>query len=200
MTQIQKWPKFKNDPNSKITQNQKWPKTNNVPNSKMTQNWIKKWCNSPARRRRAGRRSVRFAFARPSSLFCVPVLFLFLYLLWVYVFYGFYVGPAKLQRGATPPSVMVLFTKVSPICLLLLIFTKLSKFFPESDEITPFPDCGRVVWRHKGAIIGPYFRQHHLLHSLTPNPPPRWIANSGNYNDVFWVWTFDQEHFSVSHD
>ena len=109
MTSIKKWPKFKNDPNSKITQNQKWPKTNNVPNSKMTQNYIKKWCNGPARRRRAGRRLVRFAFARPSSLFCVPVLFLFLYLLWVYVFYGFYVGPAKLQRDATPPSVLVLF-------------------------------------------------------------------------------------------
>ena len=107
MTSIKKLPKFKNDPNSKITQNQKWPKTNNVPNSKMTQNYIKKWCNGHAHRRRAGRRLVRFAFARPSSLFCVPVLFLFLYLLWVYVFYGFYVGPAKLQRGATPPSVMV---------------------------------------------------------------------------------------------
>ena len=69
MTSIKKLPKFKNDPNSKITQNQKWPKTNNVPNSKMTQNYIKKWCNGPARRRRAGRRLVRFAFARPSSLF-----------------------------------------------------------------------------------------------------------------------------------
>ena len=63
----------------------------------------------PERRRREGRRSVRFAFGRRSSLFCVPVLFLYLCLLWVYVFYGFYVGPAKLQRGATPPSVMVLF-------------------------------------------------------------------------------------------
>merc|ERR1712208_220534 len=41
--------------------------------------------------------------------FCVPVLFLYLCLLWVYVFFGFYVGPAKLQCGATPPSVMVFF-------------------------------------------------------------------------------------------
>ena len=64
----------------------------------------------PERRRREGRRSVRFAFGRRSSLFCVPVLFLYLCLLWVYVFYGFYVGPAKLQRGATPPFVMVLFS------------------------------------------------------------------------------------------
>ena len=46
--------------------------------------------------------------SKPSSLFCVTVLFLYLCLLWVYVFYGFFVGPAKLQRGATPPSVMVL--------------------------------------------------------------------------------------------
>ena len=59
--------------------------------------------------RRKGQRFVRFAFGRRSSLFCVPVLFLYLCLLWVYVFFGFYVGPAKLQRGATPPSVMVLF-------------------------------------------------------------------------------------------
>ena len=62
----------------------------------------------PERRRREGRCSARFAFARRSSLFCVPVLFLYLCLLWVYVFYGFYVGSAKLQCGATPPSVMVL--------------------------------------------------------------------------------------------
>ena len=33
------------------------------------------------------------------------------------MFYGFYVGPAKLQRGATPPSVMV---------LLLLMFSDLT--------------------------------------------------------------------------
>merc|ERR1712141_277764 len=57
--------------------------------------------------RRKGQRFVRFAFGRRSSLFCVAVLFLYLCLLWVYVFFGFYVGPAKLQRGATPPSVMV---------------------------------------------------------------------------------------------
>ena len=63
----------------------------------------------PERRRREGRRSVRFTFGRRSSLFCVPVFFLYLCLLWVSVFFGFYVGPAKLQRGATPPSVMVLF-------------------------------------------------------------------------------------------
>ena len=65
----------------------------------------------PERRRREGRCSARFAFAWRSSLFCVPVLFLYLCLLWVYVFYGFYVGSAKLQCGATPPSVMVLFCK-----------------------------------------------------------------------------------------
>ena len=47
--------------------------------------------------------------SKPSSLFCVTVLFLYLCLLWVYVFYGFYVGPAKLQRGATPQSVMVFY-------------------------------------------------------------------------------------------
>ena len=76
----------------------------------------------PERRRREGRRLVRFAFGRRSSLFCVPVFFLYLCLLWVYVFYGFYVGPAKLQRGATPPSVMVLFTttfiQISEMCIL----------------------------------------------------------------------------------
>ena len=69
----------------------------------------------PERRRREGRCSARFAFARRSSLICVPVLFLYLCWLWVYVFYGFYVGPAKLQCGATPPSVMVLFS-FSPGC------------------------------------------------------------------------------------
>ena len=37
MTQIQKWPKLKNDPNSKMTQIQKWPKFKSDPNSKMTQ-------------------------------------------------------------------------------------------------------------------------------------------------------------------
>ena len=66
----------------------------------------------PERRRREGRCSARFAFARRSSFFCVPVLFLYLCLLWVYVFYGFYVGSAKLQCGATPPSVMVLFSVI----------------------------------------------------------------------------------------
>ena len=65
-------------------------------------------------RRREGQRSVRFVFSRRSSFFCVPVLFLYLCLLWVYVFYGFYVGPANLQRGATPPSVMVLFFITDP--------------------------------------------------------------------------------------
>ena len=85
---------------------QKLPKLENDQNSKITQ--MKEDIERPERRRREGRRSVRFAFGRRSSLFCVPVLFLYLCLLWVYVFYGFYVGPAKLQRGATPPSVMVL--------------------------------------------------------------------------------------------
>ena len=37
MTQIQKWPKFKNDPNLKMTQIQIWPKFKYDPNSKMTQ-------------------------------------------------------------------------------------------------------------------------------------------------------------------
>ena len=138
MTQFPKWPKFKNDPNSKITQNQKWPKTNNVPNSKMTQNYIKKWCNGHARRRRAGRRLVRFAFARPSSLFCVPVLFLFLYLLWVYVFYGFYVGPAKLQRGATPPSVMVLLEAIIILGWNFIITGQLLK-------VLSFISCGQLA-------------------------------------------------------
>ena len=73
----------------------------------------------PERRRREGRRSVRFAFGRRSSLFYVPVLFLYLCLLWVSVFFGFHVGPAKLQRGATPPSVMVLF-----IYLLVWMFRR----------------------------------------------------------------------------
>ena len=36
--------------------------------------------------------------------------------LWVYVFYGFYVGLAKLHCGATPPSVMVLF-----VCLCMAL-------------------------------------------------------------------------------
>ena len=30
--------------------------------------------------------------------------------MWVFVFYGFYVGLGKLHCGATPPSVMVLFS------------------------------------------------------------------------------------------
>ena len=85
----------------------KMTSTKNYQNSKMIK--MQEVMERPERRRREGRRLVRFAFARPSSLFCVPVLFLFLYLLWVYVFYGFYVGPAKLQRGATPPSVMVFY-------------------------------------------------------------------------------------------
>ena len=63
----------------------------------------------PERRRREGRRSVRFTFRRRSSLFCVPVFFLYLCLLWVCVFYGFYVGPVKVQCGDAPPSMMVLF-------------------------------------------------------------------------------------------
>ena len=41
MTRIKKWPKFKNDPNSKITQNQRYPKRypklKKCPNSIMTQ-------------------------------------------------------------------------------------------------------------------------------------------------------------------
>ena len=50
--------------------------------------------------------------SKPSSLFCVTVLFLYLCLLWLYVFYGFCVGPAKLQCGATPASVtMAWFTQ-----------------------------------------------------------------------------------------
>ena len=32
-----------------------------------------------------------------------------MFAMWVYVFYGLYVGPAKLHCGATPPYVMVLF-------------------------------------------------------------------------------------------
>ena len=34
-----------------------------------------------------------------------------MFALWVYVFYGLYVGLAKLHCGATPPSVMVLFNQ-----------------------------------------------------------------------------------------
>ena len=71
--------------------------------------------------RRKGQRFVRFAFGRRSSLFCVPVLFLYLCLLWVYVFFGFYVGPAKLQRGATPPSVMVFYIYISYILYFLSV-------------------------------------------------------------------------------
>ena len=41
MTKIQKWPKLKNDPNSKTTQIKKWPKFENDLNSKMT--LIQKW-------------------------------------------------------------------------------------------------------------------------------------------------------------
>ena len=36
MIQIPKWPKLKNDPNSKMTQFLKWPKFKNDPNSEMT--------------------------------------------------------------------------------------------------------------------------------------------------------------------
>ena len=85
---------------------QNWPKLENNQNSKTKMQEV---MERPERQRREGRRSVRFALGRQSSLFCVTVLFLYLCLLWVYVFYGFYVGPAKLQCGATPPSVMVLF-------------------------------------------------------------------------------------------
>ena len=50
-------------------------------------------------------------------------------------------------------------------------FYQIVQIFPESDEITPFPDCGRGLWaEHKGAIIGPCFRQHRPPHSLTPSP------------------------------
>ena len=75
-----------------MTKINKWPK-------------CMKWWNGLSE----GQRFLRFAFGRRSALFCVPVLFLYLCLLWVCVFFGFYVGPAKLQHGATPPSVMVLF-------------------------------------------------------------------------------------------
>ena len=98
---------------------QKLPKLRNDQNSKNIK--MKDVMERPERRRREGRRSVRFAFGRRSSLFCVPVLFLYLCLLWVYVFYGFYVGPAKLQRGATPPSVMVLFTESVSESLIIFL-------------------------------------------------------------------------------
>ena len=104
MSQIKKCLKIKK---CHTVAHQKLPKLRNDQNSKITK--MKEEIQRPEGRRREGRRSVRFAFGRRSSLFCVPVLFLYLCLLWVYVFYGFYVGPAKLQRGATPPSVMVLF-------------------------------------------------------------------------------------------
>ena len=104
MSQIKKCLKIKK---CLTVAHQKLPKLKNDQNSKITK--MKEVMERPERRRREGRRSVCFAFGRRSSLFCVPVLFLYLCLLWVYVFYGFYVGPAKLQRGATPPSVMVLF-------------------------------------------------------------------------------------------
>ena len=81
MTQIQKRPRFKNDPNSKMTQFQKWPKFKNDLNSKMTQNQkskttqIQKWPklkNDPeGQRTRSGpelRRNGRF-YVRPKSGF-----------------------------------------------------------------------------------------------------------------------------------
>ena len=36
------------------------------------------------------------------------------------MFYGFYVGPAKLQRGASPPSVMVLFVYETLVISVLI--------------------------------------------------------------------------------
>ena len=105
MSQLQKCLKFKK---CLSVAHQKSPKFKIDQNSKMTK--MQEMMERPERRRREGQRSVRFAFGRRSSLFCVPVLFLYLCLLWVYVFYGFYVGSAKLQCGATPPSVMVLFS------------------------------------------------------------------------------------------
>ena len=86
----------------------------------------------PERRRREGRSSARFAFAWRSSLFCVPVLFLYLCLLWVYVFYGFCVRSAKLQCGATPPSVMVLF--FSNLLLSLLFFSCAYSFWQKTTQ------------------------------------------------------------------
>ena len=117
MSQIQNWPKDKKNLKAKIPKktkgtNKQWQK-NKIPKNRIKKEKItilnQEVMQRPERRRRKGRSSARFAFAWRSSLFCVPVLFLYLCLLWVYVFFGFYVGPAKLQRGATPPSVMVLF-------------------------------------------------------------------------------------------
>ena len=89
---------------SKMTKIRKWRKFKNVKMQELMER--------PERRRREGQCSVRFAFGRRSSLFCVTVLFLYLCLLWLYVFYGFCVGPAKLQCGATPASVtMAWFTQ-----------------------------------------------------------------------------------------
>ena len=104
MSQIKKCLKIKK---CLTVAHQKLPKLRNDQNSKNTK--MKDVMEQPERRRREGQRSVRFAFGRRSSLFCVPVLFLYLCLLWVFVFYGFYVGPAKLHCGGTPVSVMVLF-------------------------------------------------------------------------------------------
>ena len=113
---------------SKITKIRKWPKFKNVKTQELMER--------PKRRRREGRRSVRFALGRQSSLFCVTVLFLYLCLLWVYVFYGFYVGPAKLQRGATPPSVMVLlsslFNQEENLCILAKMLK--TKYIGTNDE------------------------------------------------------------------
>ena len=67
-------------------------------------------------------------------------------------------------------------------------FYKMVQIFPESDEITPFPDCGRVLWvEHKGAIIGPYFRQHHPLHSLTLSLYLHMVTYGDNNDDPYFT-------------
>ena len=62
--------------------------------------------------RREGRRLVRSALHSPDDppvpFLCSWPFLVSMFAMWVYVFYGLYVGPAKLHCGATPPSVMVL--------------------------------------------------------------------------------------------
>ena len=94
----------------------------------------------PERRRREGRCSARFAFARRSSLFCVPVLFLYLCLLLVYVFHGFHVGSAMLQCGTTPPSVMVLF--ISKFIQIKIYLHQNSN----DDRTGPYAPSPPLVW------------------------------------------------------
>ena len=86
--------------------------------------------------------------------------------LWVYVFYGFYVGLAKLHCGATPPSVMVLF-----VCLCMALASPgVPRFFNVQN-----PSLGRdsfsQAWIFDQFSIGRFkFEATNSISCLTSTP------------------------------